>query len=200
MIQGGQRRRAGWRDDSHDDCHNERRTDGHWVLFYPAMGTPSGTLTGVKGCAMVGTSSGTLTGTVNYTVGCTMTGVVSYSNDWRGRLHSELHTDWHGRLHTDWGGHWRNAIQCRIGLVTHDHSCRPPRRFASRGLSSKRTVSRHYPKQVTKPDKKQSVAKLMTFATGPTRVKFRHLSCRENQSRKSKLLRYVLQQGVLVFS
>jgi len=32
MIQGGQRRRAGWRDDSHNDGHTERRTDGHWVL------------------------------------------------------------------------------------------------------------------------------------------------------------------------
>jgi site-specific recombinase XerC len=31
------------------------------------------------------------------------------------------------------------------------------------GLSSKRTESRHYPKQVTKPAKKQSVAKLPSW-------------------------------------
>jgi hypothetical protein len=32
MIRVGQRRRAGWRDDSHTDWHTERRTDRHWVL------------------------------------------------------------------------------------------------------------------------------------------------------------------------
>ena len=47
-----------------------------------------------------------------------------------------------------------------------------PVRRGGWGLSSKRTESRHYPKQVTKPAKKQSVAKLMTFATGQLRVKF----------------------------
>jgi len=44
-------------------------------------------------------------------------------------------------------------------------------RYLLWGLSSNRTESRHYPKQVTKPAKKQSVAKILTFATGQLRVK-----------------------------
>jgi hypothetical protein len=40
---------------------------------------------------MTGTPSGTLTG------------AVSYPNDWHGRFH--------GELQTDWCGHWRNAVR-----------------------------------------------------------------------------------------
>ena len=58
--------------------------------FYPAMGTPSGTRAGVKGCAMVGTSSGTLTGAVGCTIG--------YPKDLRDSWHTDWHSDLHGRL------------------------------------------------------------------------------------------------------